>query len=288
LIFDSQRDKVRDFGSSRNFYGTIVSGDSKSAYNVRFDNLPADNQLVVVKRAALLTVVAPGEEEKVYNHASSVANNCAVITTKKCPPQQEAANNFCELSDKMIAEAATYKMQYGKEDNKFLSWKILKDEEDLEWEAIELPDDVKYLKDINVDDNTNLNDIFVYPFFPSVKGHAKTLDKYHASTSSPMHKTVKDDKIVFYDDNNDDSDWMVKKGYTLMIAAVTKVQNGTENLWKRGCLGGRHQYPNFGQYMPKNWFKAFISAAPYCWCDKKYWFVEQRDRLWEIFLPCLE
>ncbi len=93
---------------------------------------------------------------------------------------------------------------------------ILKDEEDLQWDAIELPDDVEYLKDIDVDDDTNLNKIFFDHFFPSVKGHAKTLDKYHASTSSPMYKTVKDDKIVFYDDNNDDPDWMVKKGYTLM------------------------------------------------------------------------
>jgi hypothetical protein len=106
----------------------------------------------------------------------------------------------------MIAEAATYKMQYGKEDNEFLSWKILKDEEDLEWEAIELPDDVKFLKDIDVDDDTNLNEIFFDHFFLSVEGHAKTLDKYHASTSSPMHKTVKDDKIVFYNDNNDHPD----------------------------------------------------------------------------------
>jgi hypothetical protein len=30
----------------------------------------------------------------------------------------------------------------------------------------------------------------------------------------------------------------VKKGYTLMIAAVTKVQNGTENMWKHGRSGG--------------------------------------------------
>jgi hypothetical protein len=43
-----------------------------------------------------------------------------------------------------------------------------------------------------------------------------------------MHKTVRDKKIVFHDDNNDDPDWMVKKGYTLMIAVVTKVQNVIE------------------------------------------------------------
>jgi hypothetical protein len=43
--------------------GAIVSGDSKSHYHVKFDDLPAENQLVIVKRAGLLTVVAPEEEK---------------------------------------------------------------------------------------------------------------------------------------------------------------------------------------------------------------------------------
>jgi hypothetical protein len=285
---DAQRDKLRNFGASRNYYGTIVSGDSKKGYNVKFDDLPAENQLVLVLRNKLVSVVAPGEEEKEFDHTSTVADDCAEITNKKCGPQQAAANDFCGLSNDVIARKAIYKMQHGKEDNEFLSWRILKDGENLEWETIELHDDVEYLKDIDIDDDTNLNAIFFDHFFPSLKGHAKTIDKFHASKNSPMNKTVTDDKIIFHDEDADDPDWMVKQGYTLMIAAVTEVQNGTENLWKRGRSGGRHHYPNFGQYMPLNWFKAFVSAAPYCWCDEKHWYVDRRDRLWDIFLPCLD
>jgi hypothetical protein len=47
----------------------------------------------------------------------------------------------------------------------------------------------------DVDDDPNLNEIFFDHFFPSVKGHAKMVDKYLALTSSPMHKTVRDDKF---------------------------------------------------------------------------------------------
>jgi len=39
--------------------------------------------------------------------------------------------------------------------------------------------------------------------------------------------------------------------------------------------------------MEKNEFKAFQSAAPYCFCDKKYWYIDKRDRPWDIFMPCL-
>jgi hypothetical protein len=74
-----------------------------------------------------------------------------------------------------------------------------------------------------------------------------------------------------------------------MIAAASEIENGVENLWKHGPSGGRHDYPDFGKYiMPINHFKVFQAAAPYCWCEKKHWYVEKRDRSWDIFGPCLQ
>ena len=63
---------------------------------------------------------------------------------------------------------------------------------------------------------------------------------------------------------------------------------GVENLWKSGPSTGRHNYPDFGQYMPKNYFKAFCSAAPFAWAEEKYWYEDSRDVPWEVFLPCLD
>ena len=73
-----------------------------------------------------------------------------------------------------------------------------------------------------------------------------------------------------------------------MIAACNEVRVGVDNLWKRGASKGRLAYPDFGQYMPINMFKAWQHAASFCWCDKEHWYKDKRDRPWEVFLPALD
>jgi hypothetical protein len=75
------------------------------------------------------------------------------------------------------------------------------------------------------------------------------------------------DGIKFHDEADADPDWKVKQCYTLVIAAATEIENGISNLWKKGPSGGRHDFPDFGRYMPRNHFKCFASAAPFCWAD---------------------
>ena len=62
---------------------------------------------------------------------------------------------------------------------------------------------------------------------------------------------------------------------------------GVENLWKQGCSSGRKELPKFGRYMKKNYFKAFQSTATFFFAENKYWYIDKRHRLWDIFLPCL-
>ena len=114
------------------------------------------------------------------------------------------------------------------------------------------------------------------------------MDEYHSDRRSQYYSTVRDDKIKFHDGEADDPDWLVKQCYLLMIAASAEVEVGVENLWLRGKSNGCRHYPNFGQYLPQNTFKAFQCAAPFCFCDSKYWYIEARDRPWDIFLPCLD
>ena len=47
-------------------------------------------------------------------------------------------------------------------------------------------------------------------------------------------------------------------------------------------------YPDFGKYLNKEVFKCFCSAAPYLWAKKDYWFMDKRDKTWDIFIPCLK
>jgi hypothetical protein len=94
-------------------------------------------------------------------------------------------------------------------------------------------------------DSTNLNALFFDKFFPSVVGHAKTIDEFHADPRSPFHTTVHDNRITFHDPKADDPDWKVKQACTLLVAAASKIENGADDLWKRGPSGGRHDHPDF-------------------------------------------
>ncbi len=96
------------------------------------------------------------------------------------------------------------------------------------------------------------------------------------------------DKIKFFDSTAPDPDWLVKHCYLLIIASATEIVNGIDNLWKAGPSVGRHNYPDFGQFVPINYFKAFASAAPFCWSPEQYWYEESRDVPWDVFLPCLK
>ncbi len=96
------------------------------------------------------------------------------------------------------------------------------------------------------------------------------------------------DKIKFFDSTAPDPDWLVKQCYLLIIASATEIVNGIDNLWKAGPSVGRHNYPDFGQFVPINYFKAFASAAPFCWSPEQYWYEESRDVPWDVFLPCLK
>ena len=266
----------------------------ESKDTIPFDDLPAGHQDVTIKRRILITVLEDGEEEKEHDHTNQLAEDLAEIrapTARKEEPAKESTDKFCALETETIATTKQFGLKWGQGDNEVINWKILADDEHITEDPLVIPDSVEYAsptREIELSDVTDLNALFFDEFFPSVVGHGKIIDEFHADPQSPFYTTVKNDRIIFNDPEAEDPDWKVKQCYTLMIAAASEIENGFENLWKRGPSGGRHDYPDFGKYMPINHFKAFQSAAPYCWCEKKYWYIDKRDRTWDIFRPCLE
>ena len=96
---------------------------------------------------------------------------------------------------------------------------------------------------------------------------------------------MKVSKIKFHDpDVEDYYDWKVKGCYTLLIAALSEVECGIKNLWMCGTGNDRRDRADFGRYVPRDAFKAFCSVAPYAYCHQRYWYVDKRDRPWDIFL----
>ena len=97
----------------------------------------------------------------------------------------------------------------------------------MELAELQIPNGIQFKKDIQIEpDNSNLIDIFFDEFFPCVKGHAKIIDEYHSQKDSTYYLTVRNDKIIFHDEEAPDPDWKVKMAYTLMIAAVSEVETG--------------------------------------------------------------
>ena len=58
-----------------------------------------------------------------------------------------------------------------------------------------------------------------------------------------------------------------------------------ENLWSYGAGPGAWQYPDYGKYVPKHYFKVFLHVLPLLWAPQEYWFCDQCTRLWEVAKP---
>ena len=70
-----------------------------------------------------------------------------------------------------------------------------------------------------------------------------------------------------------------------MIAACLEVDKGVEGLWQRGDSKGWKKHANFGQFIPKNYMKAFMAGFPYVFCDEKYWTVNKSQLPWDVIMP---
>jgi len=113
-----------------------------------------------------------------------------------------------------------------------------------------------------------------------VEGIAAKLDRFLARTDAEYYNTVRDKKIVFHRPDADDPGDLLTICLTIMVAATLQVERGVENLWRHGESAGMMDYPNFGQFIPRDYFKAFLSAFPYLWAEEKYWDVPDRDLPW--------
>jgi hypothetical protein len=79
---------------------------------------------------------------------------------------------------------------------------------------------------------------------------------------------VKKDNIKLYRQDAHNPDALLKICLTLMVTAGLEVHKGIAGLWQGGNSLGMKEYPNYGQYIPKEYFKAFLHGFPYLWAEK--------------------
>lgn len=280
------------------YFGTVVSGGGtktiRKGWDVKFDVLPMEENIIKNITRSKLSVLAPFDEEiatPVIDQADQLEQICgekdSTSKDKSKNPILRSQKEFKKLDKETKRDATNFEMCWNKKDPKdVINWKIFADNEHYTDRNFSPPTD-SILELSNFDLNKTVTENFFEAIFPSIKGHAKVMDKFLSDERAPYYETVKQDRIIFHDEDADDPDWKVKNCYLLLVAAATEVENGVENLWKRGKVGNRRNYPDFGRFVPINEMKAFCSVAPFCWCEEKYWYTPKQDSLWEVFLPCI-
>jgi hypothetical protein len=118
---------------------------------------------------------------------------------------------------------------------------------------------------------------------PLFEGHVNYLSDERAG----QHRTFKNEKMQFDDPQAEYRDWKVRQCYTLLIASTSEIENGVNNLWKKGAITGHRNHPNFSQYMVKHMLKDFKSCAYFCLVEEEHWLKDPHNLMWDVYLPCL-
>ena len=288
-LSQQQQDFMKEYPNNYRFYGTVMSGKGATGYTVDYDLFPAEHKRVIGLMRQRLTVMKLGAEEpSMPNSAQLIAEELEDQRRKeaKMDPYTKSIVDFLRLKDEEVATADLFEMKL--KDTPAIEWQIIADGVNITDQPLDHPEELHLKKDIDFGKDS-LDTILFREFMPDVKGHAALMDEFFADKRAPYHSLVQEEKIKFHQqEDEEDYDWIVKQCYLLLIAAITEPETGIDNLWKKGKTRGRHSHADFGKYVPINVFKCFIAAAPFMFCDKKWWYAHKRDRDWEVFTPVLE
>jgi hypothetical protein len=175
LTSDEQRKMIpKDIPNKHNFFGTVVSrGNNKSSWNVRFDILPLDQNVIQNISRTKLTVVNDGEEEKPYDDTDKLDEVAINSDVDESSPvkKKTTEDEFCNANNDSLSSAMCYNMQWGPDSSDVVEWKILKDSEFVMDDdcPFDIPDTVEFSEV----DQSQLDDpceFFFKYIFPDITG----------------------------------------------------------------------------------------------------------------------
>ena len=124
-------------------------------------------------------------------------------------------------------------------------------------------------------------DFFLDHMWPSMEGFGKRLDEHCRDERSECCVTVKDRRLKFEDQDNDDPDWKVKQAVLSLIEGSVASGIGIDQCWRTGLSQPGLEAADFGKHFEKNEFRAIVAALPHMWCHK-------RDKPWDVFAPFVD
>ena len=230
-----------DLANSHPYFGTVLRGGgnktARKGWDVQFDSLPHEENIIENVSRNKLTVLSPGEEENTSKSLSQ-AEQLEHIEheedekKKKTSPMLQSQREFAAVEKGILKSAKVFTMKYGEggpED--YIEWEVLGDQEHHRDTTFSPPTSSNVIH-TNFKYEAPIEDNFFEHVFPSIVGHAKIIDKFLWDPCAPFHGTAVASKIRFHDPEDPDPDWKVKQCYFLLIAAATERECGIENLWK--------------------------------------------------------
>jgi hypothetical protein len=295
LIPGAAWDTIKDMPDDAQLYGTCSSSCAKGCFMITFDLLPCESNQVSISRRHLRPL-AKDEDEPEFSHQQAqeemkVEDQGMVPSELECEEEEggtgasashggqkkkvnyskESQDEFLQLPIEDHRNAKSFIHKYGPGENESIIWTILQDDEQILEDTIDHPPKHQSLLTMNIlwdvrKEAVSFNDVFFDHFFPSLAGKARLMDEFYRDPRSGMAATITNDNIKF-ERRGTDPNFLLKICVTLMIAGGNEVHNGVALLWKQGLCYGFCDYPNFAQFLPKNYFEAFVHAFPFMWAD---------------------
>ena len=149
-------------------------GKGKSSWNVKFDVLPVNQNVVQNITRTKLIVVEDNEEEKALE-PDDLLDEVEYISDNESPAKscnKEVDDEFCKMDKESILAAETYNMVWGKETSQVIQWKKLR--EGVTFKLSEstfiMPESVGYHQNFTPDQLDNPTDFFFKFIFPDIIG----------------------------------------------------------------------------------------------------------------------
>jgi hypothetical protein len=161
---DEQRQSIpKDAPNKYMFFGTVISrGKGKNTWNVKWDTLPMQSNVIKNITRRKLTIIEEGEEEKALPDDVQLDemeyNSDEDDASPMRPAHKDREVEFCNMDRQSLIDAESFTMRWGSGNDDIVVWKILKDNTEyvsLHEATFILPDTVEY--NLNVSEE-HLND----------------------------------------------------------------------------------------------------------------------------------
>jgi hypothetical protein len=192
LETDEQRQSLpKDAPNKYMFFGTAISrGKGKNTWNVKWDTLPVQSNVIKNITCTKLTVIEEGEEEKAVPDDAQPDemeyNSDQDDASPRRSSHKDSEVEFCNMDRQSLIDAESFTMRWGSGKDDVVVWKILWDTE-----YVSLHEDTFVLPDTTI---LFLTHSILHHF---ISGHAKIIDKFLSDPWANYNDTVVKDKYYF-------------------------------------------------------------------------------------------